>query len=135
MSRTVRCVCTIIVASFCGGFKVDKEDIVLEDSNAPKVPPPIISTSAAANSPSLLPSQPLEVLFIERKGGSVLSATLFVRLPAANSAHAVNNFSSSLKSSNRRLPPPSQEQCSPWEEHVFGESSIQLIVIFSNGNS
>lgn len=52
-------------ASFYSGFKVDKEDIVTEESNSSKLPPPV----PTVNSSSLLPSQPLDVLFIERKDG------------------------------------------------------------------
>ena len=43
---------------------MDKEDIVTEESNSSKIPPQI----PTINSSSLLPSQPLDVLFIERKG-------------------------------------------------------------------
>ena len=43
---------------------MDKEDIVTEESNSSKFP----ASLPAVNSSSLLPSQPLEVLFIERKG-------------------------------------------------------------------
>lgn len=53
-------------ASFSGGFKVDKEDVVIEECcNVSKVPAPVTTV----NSSSLLPSQPLDVLFIERKDG------------------------------------------------------------------
>ena len=52
-------------ASFYSGFKVDKEDIVTEESSSSKIPPPV----PTVNSSSLLPSEPLDVLFIERKGG------------------------------------------------------------------
>ncbi|CAB4020354.1 Hypothetical predicted protein, partial [Paramuricea clavata] len=52
-------------ASFYSGFKVDKEDIVTEESNSSKLPAPV----PTVNSSSLLPSQPLDVLFIERKDG------------------------------------------------------------------
>ena len=45
---------------------MDKEDIVTEESNSSKLPPPV----PTVNSSSLLPSQPLDVLFIERKGES-----------------------------------------------------------------
>ncbi|CAB4024564.1 Hypothetical predicted protein, partial [Paramuricea clavata] len=51
--------------SFYSGFKVDKEDIVTEESSSSKLPPPV----PIVNSSSLLPSQPLDVLFIERKDG------------------------------------------------------------------
>ena len=61
--------CVIFLASFCGGFKVDKEDIVVEENTTTKVPAAI----TAVNAPSLVPSQPLEVLFIERKGMLLLT--------------------------------------------------------------
>lgn len=47
---------------------MDKEDIVTEESNSSKLPAPAPVPVPTVNSSSLLPSQPLEVLFIERKG-------------------------------------------------------------------
>ena len=53
----------IAVSMVDTSFKVDKEDIVTGDSAGTNhVPPP------AANMVTTLPSQPLDVLFIERKG-------------------------------------------------------------------